>query len=109
MVVLKSLNSGRLFKQEIRSAIQLIVWPLGTSNFTINPTPHGNGVKPIKNACMAVLKETFGWQLNTKITYATKSPGRVDATKALNGHLFALEWETISSGRSQLCHNPYLS
>jgi hypothetical protein len=81
-------------QNEIRQAIQLIVWPPGTSNFTINPTPHGNGVKPIKNACMAVLKETFGWQLETKITYATKSPGRVDATKALNGHLFALEWET---------------
>ncbi|MEC4817652.1 MAG: restriction endonuclease [Scytonema sp. PMC 1069.18] len=81
-------------QNQIRNAIQLVVWPPDNSSFTINPTPHGNGVKPIKNACVTALKENFGWQLETKITYATKSPGRVDATKALNGHLFALEWET---------------
>ncbi len=81
-------------RNEIRSAINLIVWPPRASNFTINPTPHGNGVKPIKTACMTALKESFGWQLETRIRYATRSPGRVDATKALNGHLFALEWET---------------
>ncbi len=83
-----------VIQNEICSAIELIVWPPGTSNFTINPAPHGNGVKPIKNACIAALQENFGWQLETKITYATRSPGRVDATKALNGHSFALEWET---------------
>jgi Restriction endonuclease BamHI len=83
-----------IIQNEIRSAIALIVHPPGASNFTINATLHGNGVKPIKNACMAALEENFGWRLETKITYATKSPGRVDATKALNGHLFALEWET---------------
>jgi Restriction endonuclease BamHI len=83
-----------VIQNQIRSAIELIVWPPDTSNFTINPTKHGNGVKPIKNACMVALKNNFGWHLETKITYATKSPGRVDATKALNGHLFALEWET---------------
>lgn len=81
-------------QQQIRTAIALIVYPPGNLNFTINPKPHGNGVKPIKNACMLALREKFGWQLETKITYATTSPGRVDATKALNGHLFALEWET---------------
>lgn len=43
---------------------------------------------------MVALQENFGWQLETKITYATRSPGRVDATKRLNGDLFALEWET---------------
>ena len=83
-----------VIQNEIRNAIQLIVYPPGALNFTINPTSHGNGVKPIKNACMIALKENFGWQLETKITYATRSPGRVDATKRLNGDLFALEWET---------------
>jgi len=83
-----------VIRNEIRSAIDLIVWPPGTSNFTINPTRHGNGVKPIKNACMTALKENFGWQLETHIRYATRSPGRVDATKTLDNHLFALEWET---------------
>ncbi|MDJ0615834.1 MAG: restriction endonuclease [Calothrix sp. MO_192.B10] len=81
-------------QHEIRTAIKLIVWPPGASEFNINPIRHGNGVKPIKNACMAALKDRLGWQLETKIQYATKSPGRVDATKRLNGHLFALEWET---------------
>lgn len=55
---------------------------------------HGNGVKPIKEACMTALKENFGWQLETRIRYATRSPGSVDATKTLDAHLFALEWET---------------
>jgi hypothetical protein len=83
-----------VIRNEIRSAIDLIVWPPDASNFTINPTRHGNGVKPIKNACMTVLKENCGWQLETQIRYATRSPGRIDATKALDNHLFALEWET---------------
>jgi len=83
-----------VIQTEIRRAIDLIVWPAGGSNFTINPTRHGNGVKPIKNACIATLKENFGWQLETQIRYATRSPGKVDATKTLDNHLFALEWET---------------
>ncbi|MBW4681295.1 MAG: restriction endonuclease [Microcoleus vaginatus WJT46-NPBG5] len=84
-----------IIQNEIRNAIDLIVWPPGTSNFTINPIRHGNGVKPIKDACMAALKEDFGWHLDTKITYATtRAPGKVDATKTLDKHLFALEWET---------------
>ncbi len=83
-----------VIRNEIRSAIDLIVWPPDASNFTINPTRHGNGVKPIKNACMTALKGNFGWQLETQIRYATRSPGRIDATKALDHHLFALEWET---------------
>jgi len=83
-----------IIQNQIRHAIELIVWPAGASNFTINPTRHGNGVKPIKNACMTALKENFGWRLETKVTYATRSPGRIDATKVLDNHLFALEWET---------------
>ena len=83
-----------VIKNEIRIAIDAIVWPVGASNFTINPTRHGNGVKPIKNACMAALQDNFGWQLETKIRFATRSPGRVDATKILDNDLFAFEWET---------------
>ena len=83
-----------VIQNEIRSAIDLIVHPASASNFTINPARHGNGVKPIKNACTAALQDNFGWELETKITYATRSPGRVDATKRLNGDFFALEWET---------------
>ncbi|HBB31202.1 MAG TPA: restriction endonuclease [Cyanobacteria bacterium UBA8803] len=83
-----------IIRTEIRDAISLIVHPPGTSSFTINPTRHGNGVKPIKEACMVALREQFGWSLETPIHYATRSPGKVDATKVIDNHLFALEWET---------------
>ncbi|AFZ31169.1 restriction endonuclease BamHI [Gloeocapsa sp. PCC 7428] len=83
-----------IVRAEIREAISLIVHPPGASNFTINPTKHGNGVKPIKEAGMIALKDRFGWRLETSINYATRSPGKVDATKVLDSYLFALEWET---------------
>ena len=83
-----------MVRAEIREAISLIVHPPGTANFTINPVKHGNGVKPIKEACMIALRDRFSWRLETSIRYATRSPGKVDATKVLDSHLFALEWET---------------
>ncbi|MEH1916386.1 restriction endonuclease [Nostoc sp.] len=83
-----------IIRTEIRDAISLIVYPPSTSSFTINPTRHGNGVKPIKEACMIALRDRFGWSLETRIKYATKSPGKVDATKVIENYLFALEWET---------------
>lgn len=83
-----------IIRSEIRETISLIVHPPGTSNFTINPVRHGNGVKPIKEGCMIALRDRFGWGLETSIKYATRSPGKVDATKVFDNHLFALEWET---------------
>ncbi|MBD2741547.1 restriction endonuclease [Coleofasciculus sp. FACHB-1120] len=83
-----------IIRAEIRDAVSLIVHPAGTSNFTINPTKHGNGVKPIKEACTIALRDRYGWRLETSINYATRSPGKVDATKVIDNHLFALEWET---------------
>ncbi len=83
-----------IIQSEIRVAISLIVHPPGTSSFTINPTKHGNGVKPIKEACTIASRDRFGWKLETSVNYATRSPGKIDATKALDNYLFALEWET---------------
>jgi len=83
-----------ILRREIREAISTIEHPPGVSNFTINPIRHGNGVKPIKEACTITLKDKFGWSLETKINYATTSPGRVDATKLIGKDVFALEWET---------------
>jgi hypothetical protein len=83
-----------VIRAEIREAISLIVHPPNTPNFTINPVRHGNGVKPIKDACMTALKDQFSWGLETPIRYATRSPGKVDATKVLDHHFFVLEWET---------------
>jgi hypothetical protein len=87
-------NHWSIIRAEICEAISQIVHPPGTSIFTINPTKHGNGVKPIKEACMIALRDRFRWNLETSINYATKSPGKVDATKLIDTHLFALEWET---------------
>ncbi|MDZ7957677.1 MAG: restriction endonuclease [Aulosira sp. DedQUE10] len=87
-------NDWYIIRAEIRDAISLIVHPPGASSFTINPAKHGNGVKPIKEACMIALRDRFEWRLETQINYATKSPGKVDATKVIDNYLFALEWET---------------
>ncbi|MBD2437503.1 restriction endonuclease [Nostoc sp. FACHB-110] len=87
-------NDWFMIRAEIREAISLIVHPPDTSSFTINPAKHGNGVKPIKEACMIALRDRFGWSLETSINYATKSPGKVDATKVIDNYLFTLEWET---------------
>lgn len=93
-----------IIQAEIREAISLIVHPPGTSSFTINPIKHGNGVKPIKEACMIALRDRFGWRLETPINYATRSPGKVDATKIIENYRFALEWETgnISSSHRSI-------
>ena len=80
-----------IIRAEIREAISLIVHPPGSANFIINPTKHGNGVKPIKEACMIALRDRFRWRLETSINYAIRSPGKVDATKVLDHYLFALE------------------
>ncbi|MBD2446365.1 restriction endonuclease [Nostoc sp. FACHB-152] len=87
-------NDWSIIRAEIRDAISLIVHPPGASSFTINPSKHGNGVKPIKEACMIALRDRFAWKLETQINYATRSPGKVDATKVIDNYLFALEWET---------------
>jgi len=87
-------NDWSIIRSEIRSAISLVIHPPGTANFTINPKIHGNGVKPIKQACMQALRDRYEWKLETPIAYATKSPGRVDATKTTDNYRFALEWET---------------
>lgn len=84
-------NDWSIIRAEIRDAISLIVHPPGTSSFTNNPTKHGNGVKPIKDACTIALRDKFGWSLETSIKYATRSPGKIDATKVIDNYLFALE------------------
>ncbi|WP_414528013.1 hypothetical protein [Nodularia chucula] len=48
-------NDWSIIRSEIRDAISLIVHPPGTSSFKINPTRHGNGVKPIKEALISPL------------------------------------------------------
>lgn len=80
---------------EIEVAISKVNWPVDNDQFAINPTPKGNGVKSIKNACMAHLQHK-GWSLETRLKISSEmKPGPLDATKKVSGgRAFALEWET---------------
>ena len=93
----------------IKAAIMSIQWPPGSGSFTLYDQPgkkpgEGNGVKPIKEACMQTLKG-LGWHLETRVDIATvKRPGPMDATYPVGDRLFCVEWETgnISSSHRAL-------
>ena len=93
-------------REQIVAAIQSVEWPPGSGSFTLYDQPgkkrgEGNGVKPIKDACMEKLKKT-GWSLETPVDIATlKKPGKMDATFPVGEKLFCVEWETgnVSSSR----------
>lgn len=88
-----------LIEQDIHSAIKSIQWPLGSGSFTLyeesgKQRGKGNGVKPIKLACMERLKG-LGWKLESPVDIATvKRPGPMDATCQVKNKLFCVEWET---------------
>jgi hypothetical protein len=96
-------------ERHILQSIKSIEWPPDSGSFTLFDEPgkkrgKGNGVKPIKQACMQKLK-SFGWQLETRVDIATlKRPGPMDATFIVGNRLFCLEWETgnISSSHRSL-------
>lgn len=102
-------NDWRLIRSHIEQAINKIEWPVGSGSFTLFDQPgkargEGNGVKPIKEACMKHLLK-MGWNLETKIDIATlKKPGPIDATYKIGDKFFCLEWETgnISSSHRAL-------
>lgn len=99
----------RIIKQHITQSIQKIEWPIGSGSFILfnqygKARGQGNGVKPIKNACMNHLS-SLGWNLETKLDIATlKRPGPIDATYKVGEKLFCVEWETgnISSSHRAL-------
>lgn len=102
-------NDWKLIESHITQAIQKIEWPIGSGSFTLfnqsgKARGEGNGVKPIKEACMKHLS-VMGWDLETKIDIATlRQPGPIDATYKVGNKLFCVEWETgnISSSHRAL-------
>ncbi|ANA19630.1 restriction endonuclease [Salmonella enterica] len=92
-------------KNDINNAIEKAVWPQGNDRFSINPTYKGNGVKPIKQECMAHLYSK-GWFLEQRLKISSESnAGPIDAVYPITDHLyFAVEWETgnISSSHRAL-------
>jgi hypothetical protein len=102
---------GRLFS-DIKMAIDAVVWPSGASTFTIHARSgkkrgEGNGVKPIKDAFVALLR-VRGWvpeQDYPNIDPKWRPPGPFDAFFTIPGILpFVAEWETgnVSSSHRAL-------
>ena len=100
----------KAIEHHITQAIMAVQWPPGSGSFTLfdergKERGKGNGVKPIKQACVQYLK-SLGWGLETKLDVATvKNPGRVDATLSLGDRLFAFEWETGNISSSHRAMN----
>ena len=65
--------------EEIEQAIQAVVWPQGNTSFVLNPSKgkgrgEGNGVRPIKDACMKTLKCLDGIPVKEEIHYDWTPP-----------------------------------
>lgn len=95
---------------QIRDAIATISWPVGADGFYLDPHSRGkgrgqgNGVKPIKEACMTYLKDR-GWQDELRVrSKGVAGTGPLDAVLETPEGLFAVEWETgnISSSHRAL-------
>jgi hypothetical protein len=99
----------KTINDHITKAIKSIEWPQGSGSFTLYPQSgkkrgEGNGVKPIKDACMIHL-QSLGWTLEQPFDIATlKTPGKIDACYQVGERCFAVEWETgnISSSHRAL-------
>lgn len=94
---------------QIRYAILSIQWPPGSGSFTLydeygKERGKGNGVKPIKDACMLQLHAS-GWTLEARceITPSLKL-GSFDAACKVQEKIFCVEWETgnISSSHRSI-------
>jgi hypothetical protein len=89
----------KIVYDHIIKAIKSIEWPPGSGSFTLYPQSgkkrgQGNGVKPIKEACMLRL-QSLGWVLEKPFDIATlKRPGKIDACYQIGDRCFAVEWET---------------
>ena len=93
---------------DLKEAVSSVVWPPGGLSFILNPQTgrgrgEGNGVKPIKEACMLTL-EKLGWNTDER-----KNPLRLDAMKTVRDNVaFGLEWETGNVSSSHRAINRLL-
>lgn len=105
-------SSSQVWKRiekTITQAIGSIQWPPGSGSFTLHDQSgrgrgEGNGVKPIKDACMIWLGD-HGWRLEARPSIAvSKQPGKMDAVFPVADQFFCVEWETgnISSSHRAL-------
>jgi len=79
---------------EIQAGIAEVVWPPGSTQFTIRPERHVNGVTPIKVDFIRHLVSR-GWAAEVRLSIGELGAGPLDAVKTLaDGRKFAVEWET---------------
>jgi hypothetical protein len=81
---------------DIFQAISTIEWPKGSGKFILYPQSgkkrgEGNGVVPIKKACMIHL-ESRGWILEQPLKVL--GTGKIDSAYDTGKGLFCVEWET---------------
>jgi Restriction endonuclease BamHI len=86
----------QVIERHIMQAIKTIEWPPNSGSFTLYPESgkklgEGNGVKPIKEACMLHLG-SLGWKLEQELTAI--DTGKIDAAYRVGERLFCVERET---------------
>lgn len=99
----------REIRNTIYQATRAVVWPPGSSTFTIHAQSgkkrgEGNGVRPIKDAAVLYLTQRgwlpdHPWPVGVRIV-----PGNMDAAFKSSNGLIGFEWETgnISSSHRSL-------
>jgi restriction endonuclease BamHI len=89
-------------EQDILNAIATIEWPPNSGSFTLHPERNGNGVVPIKEACMIYLKSQQ-WIPEYKLSAI--GTGKIDAVRHTNQGYFGFEWETGNISSSHRAMN----
>jgi hypothetical protein len=99
---------------DVEKAILVTDWPHGSGKFTIYPesgkkTGQGNGVLPIKEPCIAKLKE-LGWETEDlpKIEGGVLGTGDLDALYNSEAGFVGFEWETGNISSSHRAINKLL-
>jgi len=98
-------------EKQISQAVAKIKWPPKARGFYLNPDSkgkgrgEGNGVKPMKDACVQYLKD-HGWaDEHTMRKTGVAGTGPLDVVKSTGYGLFALEWETGNISSSHRAMN----
>lgn len=91
---------------EVLDAVQTVQWPPGSGHFVLNGIKQDNGVKPIKDACIAHL-ESKGWEPEGTLPTLPGGRAGLDAVwrTAEADEVYAVEWETGNISSSHRAMN----
>lgn len=106
-----SSKSFSAIEKQIEKATGKIKWPPGARGFYLDPNSkgkgrgEGNGVRPIKEACIEHLIG-LGWVEERRLrSKGVANTGPLDLVKETTHGLFALEWETGNISSSHRAMN----